>query len=427
MTDIAAVLTLVLAAAFCASVAIEWRERRRGVFPFIIFVAAYYLAFHGILSWYAEHYVPHLPYTGTVSLTAGIFIAAFLIVQIAGYALSSMLVPVRVAPDRQDPVGPLSLVAWGAIALSFLFFAFPVLNSLPSLPQLRQPIWYFGLGSMSYLLLTRRLSRMHAVAFVAAVALKVVLDARNGEVTPIVFSGVIFVSVAFFLRRDLLAAACLAACILTVGSYGYVKYFARVIVSESPANIFRFTPEFSLDSVTASINAMARRSSHALLTSHVLDRTPASVPYADGRNPFLDALTNHIPRVIWPDKPREARGNEFGKKYGILKYDDDRTSWNLAWTVDFFSSGGIALSLVNVFLLGVALGLAVRLLSMYPDKAFGFGLFSATVFPLFYQESNFSLMAGSILWNAVILLAVYGLTRRLLRSGGERPLGTSPA
>ncbi|MEX2454483.1 MAG: hypothetical protein WD470_07255 [Rhodospirillaceae bacterium] len=423
MPDFDILLTLALFPLFLAGLWLDLRGRRRGTFPFLSFATGYYFFFHGVFSVHAARQVPHLPYAGGVEPAAAAFICAFVALLLAGYALSFRAVPRCVAgaapAERADGTGLLIFVAAAGMSLVFLFHLFPAMHALPSLPQLRQPVWLFAVGSLSFLLLRRRLTPAQTIVFLLAVTGKIVLDLRNGQITPIVFNGMVFLAAAFYLRRYRLAGLCIVLCAATVASYGYVKYFSRTVVSSGATNIFQFTPEASLQSVLASVNAMARRSSHALLTSHVMAHTPGAVPFDRDRNPFLDSVVNHIPRAVWRDKPKEDKGNAFGKAYGIVNEDDERTSWNLAWTVDFYITAGARLALLDIFLVGAALGLAVRLLSRHPDRAFGFGLYSATVFPLFYQESNFSLMAGSLLWSAAFLLFAYGLAGYLFRRIGR--------
>jgi hypothetical protein len=420
------VLTLALLGIFSVTARISNKEIERGTPPFIVFVGGYYFLFFGVLSWFAAAYVKHLPYDRHVSVAAALFIVAFVAIQVAGYVLAFRLVPARDVPQRAVPAGPLLLVAWGGIVLALLFYFVPALSTLPSIPQLRQPGWYFAVAVMSYLILQRRLSRLQGCAFAAAVAAKLVLDLRNGELTHMVFSAIIILNAALLFRRHVLAICCVALCLTAISSYGYIKHFSRTVIADGPAPIFEFQPEITTDNLFASVAAMARRSSAALLTSHIIARTPETVPF-EARNPFLDAAVNHVPRVVWPGKPLENFGNVFGRRYGILEADDNRTSWNICWTADFYITGGFAWALAGIFIVGLLLGLGNALLSRHADRIFSFGLYAATIFPLFYQESNFSVMAGSVLWSAAFLLLSYWIARRLFRLPGRRATAADAA
>ena len=44
------------------------------------------------------------------------------------------------------------------------------------------------------------------------------------------------------------------------------------------------------------------------------------VPYAKGETLFIPFVTYFIPRVVWPDKPVQAQGQEFGRRFRITSY-----------------------------------------------------------------------------------------------------------
>ena len=89
-------------------------------------------------------------------------------------------------------------------------------------------------------------------------------------------------------------------------------------------------------------------------------------------------------------------GNEFGKRYKILQPNDNETSWNLSglWT---FIAYGIYLAVVVSFFVNLVIGIGVRWISRRSEREIGFGIYAAVLLPLFYQESNFSLMTGNLL------------------------------
>jgi hypothetical protein len=419
-------LTLALFAVLAATAWMSWRERETGDHPFIIFVGGYYFMFHGALSWFTAANVDHLPYMRALSIGAPLYTIAFVLFQMAGYQIGKSVLPKPKPAATPARLAPLLLLSWGAAAFTLLFYIFPVMLTLPSLPQLKHPGWYFAIAILSYLAFDGRLSRLHIAAIAAMVVFKFFLDMVNGEVTHMLFSVVILLNAAFIFRRHGLALSCIVFCALVVSCYAYVKYFSRTIVLGDGTYIADFTPELSTNSLYASFSSMARRSSHGLLTNHVILLTPEWIGY-DRRMPYVDALANHVPRALWPDKPQERLGNAFGKRYHILTADDERSSWNVCWTADLYITGGFRWALAGIFLIGLALGIGVRLISLHPDRAFSFGLFSATVFPLFYQESNFSVMTGSVLLVTIALLAAYWIARRIARPRGGDAAAASAA
>ena len=416
-------ISLLLLVVLLCSIYYEFFLVKSYYIPFFTLVSSYYFIFHGIFPAYAQSNVPHLPYNSGVTPDVIVFTLAFVGFQFAGYFLASRFLRFQPAPAPTNPIpepstAALKLAAWtlmaGYFAIHFVLKWVPV----PSLPQLEQPCWYFSYSALVYLLVSRQLSRPHILALAVVVIAKLSIDLTGGFLTPIMFSLLIVISAAFCLKayRTILLTSLI--CLSLFGSYGDIKHFSRTIINGETANIFNFTPEASLRSLQASFNSMARRSSHLLVTSHVMEKTPSVIPF-DDRNPFTDALVNHVPRVFWPSKPTETMGNKFGKRYGILNSFDTQTSWNLPWTVDLYSTFGPILSVFSIFILGGIFGVCVRWLSSRPNKPFWFGVYSATLLPLFYQESNFSVMTGSLFSVLLFLLVTYGVAKTMMERLGH--------
>ena len=381
--------------------------------PFFTLVSLYYFIFHSVIPYYTASNVAHLPYDGDAGFDAILFTLAFVGFQFAGYFLVSRSLQFRPRPISDQSTAALKLVSWTLMAGYFMIHFVLQRYSVPSLPQLEAPCWYFAFATLTFLLLRRQLSWPHIVVLVVAVIAKLSIDLLIGFLTPILFSVVIILSAALSLKSYRTVIVSILVCVSLFGTYGYIKHFSKTTMKGNFANIHKFTPELSLNSLKFSFNALARRSSHLLLTSHVTERTPTLIPF-DERNPFVDAMINHVPRVLWPSKPREVMGNVFGKRYGILNKDDIVTSWNLPWTVDFYITFGPILSVFSIFVVGGVFGLCVRWFSSRADRPFWFGVYSATLLPLFLQESNFSVMTGSVFSVLIFLLAIYWIVKNVL-------------
>jgi hypothetical protein len=219
-----------------------------------------------------------------------------------------------------------------------------------------------------------------------------------------------------------LAVACIVVSLGVISSYGYIKHYHREVLLDRPVNIYKFSPDLTSQSLRASFYSMARRSSPALLTSHVMAQTPYPIPFED-RNPLIDAASNHVPRVLWPSKPRETHGNAFGRRYRVVGTSDKDTSWNICWPLDFYITGGILWALSAALFIGGLFGLLAVAIARIRNRALSFGLFSATIFPLFFQESNFSVMTGSLLWGGAFALAAYSTARLLMSRVVSRKSG----
>ena len=397
----------------------SFREIKNHSHPFLFFLTAYYFFFFGVLSFYASIYIKdyNLPFDNQISISVVIYLTAFITAQLIGYIGIQRFVNTETSFDNFDNLIPNIILAWSGITLVLMFYIFPIMSELPSLPQLKHPFWCFSLATLTYLAMQKKISTAQILVLVGVVLLKLTLDLKNGLLTPIVFSVLIICSTSFFLGYRKITISCIIIIVLTVSSYGYVKYFAMNLISGNTHAIFDFQPKFNFHNIKASVNAMSRRSSPALLTGHVFTKTPETIPFED-RNPFLDTITNHVPRVLWAEKPIENHGNEFGRRYEVLNPGDLTTSWNIPWAVDLYITGGIYWSICWAFLIGILIGLGKRLIVILRDRTFEFGLYASTILPLFYQESNISLMAGNIFSFAGFLIFSWLLVRLLCKKRG---------
>ncbi len=301
-----------------------------------------------------------------------------------------------------------------------MFFMFPKMSSIPSVPQLRDPLWDFGFAVLAWLALAKRLSRPMIAAWLVLTAATILFRITEGLMTTTIFTLFIVILAALCQRRFKILVSTVVLAALILPSYGYVKYVSQTLLRGSPTRIFEFKPDFSAASLMASANAMARRSAHAFVLQRVIDLTPSTIPHAD-RNPFFRALVNHVPRAVWPGKPKEVLGNEFGKEYGFLNADDETTSWNIPWTADFYMTSGFFRPVLYAAVIGLALAVGIGWMSARIDRVFWFGVYVATLFPLFYQESNFSLMTGNVISVLVFLVISYRIALIIGDWIGEKP------
>lgn len=390
-------------------------NRLNECFPFISFVAGYYLFFYGIFPIYAAIFVRYPPYPVNTSPATVAYVTLFLGAQILGYATWRRFrrsIPARSPASLDGTSSEVKLLAFGAVFFHLLFFALPQLAQLPSIPQLRDPLWNFGFAVLAWLGLTGRLSRKQVALWLGLTITKIGLDLSGGLITSSVFSCFILLVAAISLRRGRYVFLTLVSSLLIVSSYGYVKYFHRTVVDGGATNIFAFKPDFSARSLVATMNAVARRSADALVLEKVIELTPATIPYS-GRNPMGRAVLDHIPRIFWPEKPKEKMGNAFGRQYGMIGKHDNVTSWNVPWTADFYIANGPVVALLEALVIGIGMSAAVAWMSAQADRVFWFGFYAATLFPLFYQESNFSVMTGSLFWIGAFLMFSYWIARKL--------------
>ena len=167
------------------------------------------------------------------------------------------------------------------------------------------------------------------------------------------------------------------------------------------------------DSANSANSDVVERSAHILVFSDVMEKTPTIVPYWNGET-YLPFLTSFIPRALWPDKPVEKVGNQFGKRYHYLDSTDKITSVNLPWIVEMFVNFGTLGVLIGMPLVGMFLAFLEQKLNSPGMGPLEVVIGATVLFGLVYQESNFSLLMGGVL---NLTLALYILFRFFL--GGQ--------
>ena len=380
------------------------------LFHFIFFVTVYYLFFYGIFPIWTVKYQQHPSFPTWIGATTGYFVACFLSMQILGYllvtkfanllnfnALENIQEGLKKSQEvkNNSPSGFI-LLALIAVISHFSFFIIPELQNLPSINQLQQPLWFFGFSILTWVSFSKRFSWRQLFLLIIVFIFYLIECSIQGLLSPIFVTVFIFISCSFYWRRYLYLIISVPILLMLFSSYGYVKHLSDDLLGNGETHIFEFQPELSRDALFASVNAATRRSSHSFMLEQVTDTTPSDIPFAE-YSPFADAARNHIPRMVWPNKPEERKGNWFGIRYGFIDSGDKITSWNMPWISEFYIVYGYIKACFIAFFIGALLALITILLSSLPHKAVGFGLFSASMLPLFNQESNFSLMTGNFL------------------------------
>jgi photosystem II stability/assembly factor-like uncharacterized protein len=148
--------------------------------------------------------------------------------------------------------------------------------------------------------------------------------------------------------------------------------------------------------LSGKLGAIFHRMSHLWLF-HVVDaKSPNEVPYWNGKT-YRPLFTSFIPRLIYPNKPEERFGYEFGYRYGFIKKSDTHMSINLPWIVELLSNFGRWGVIWGMALVGIFLAFLDRLFNSKGMTELEFIVGMAIIFPLVVPESNLSLMVGSIL------------------------------
>lgn len=304
------------------------------------------------------------------------------------------------------------------MAAHLAFFAVPALGRIPSIGQFLQPAGALAFAGLYIFWRRGRLGRFETAVFFASILFECGLLVRIMSLTPILLFIAMFLALEFTLTRRVpwVRAVCFAVGLAVVyPAFQTVRplIWAGAVETDfigAPVLVVRSLLGFKLhgtqdmpgvDPVSNTTPhpfrglGLARRISHIALMEHVVANTPDRVPFWKGET-YRPLLTSWIPRFIWPGKPREETGWAFGRRYGILNADDPSQSINLPWMVEMYANFGGAGVILGMGLVGALFAFLEAFLSrpsMTPaETAAG----TAVILPLFLQDSNFSLMTGSI-------------------------------
>ena len=163
------------------------------------------------------------------------------------------------------------------------------------------------------------------------------------------------------------------------------------ILGNRVSNMFRDPMNIDLDHVR-----LVRRISAILTLSHVVEQTPKNIPFWQGET-YRTLFIGWVPRLVWLEKPEERWGYEFGRRYGILLPHQTSMSVNMPWITEMYANFGKVGILIGMFLAGLFLGFLDCIINAPRSKITGVAISGGLLFPLFYHESNFTVMTGSFL------------------------------
>jgi hypothetical protein len=146
--------------------------------------------------------------------------------------------------------------------------------------------------------------------------------------------------------------------------------------------------------------------------SHVRNKTPSTVPFWDGES-YYPIFYKLIPRILWPDKPREEMGQLFGHRYKILNDDNLTTSMNCPMVAEAYMNFGM----IGIWLIFLIYGLIMANLFFVKNLKSNcdrnqeveilnrFNICIVSVY-LLQMESNFSMFVGKLIILFVIMVFV---------------------
>lgn len=156
---------------------------------------------------------------------------------------------------------------------------------------------------------------------------------------------------------------------------------------------------------------LGRFSYPASALSLVQSMTPSVIPYWEGYT-FLPLFSKFVPRVIWPDKPTEEIGQEFGHRYRLLASNNSSTSMNLPWMAELYANWGKSGAYIGYALLGILFAFLDKYFNNKNSSVLNQLVSAAIIFQLVTHESNFSLQTGNIPLLALALFIFISSVRK---------------
>lgn len=230
-----------------------------------------------------------------------------------------------------------------------------------------------------------------------------------------VFLVPIFAYISIRRRVPTLAIAALiavAAPLLYVrGDYRHAFEWNRYDIGSSA----RFL-EFAVDDIGTrgfDVNHLADTSQNRLNMfasfAQVVSKTPTEVPLWHGET-YLPALTEHIPRALWPDKSLLDTGQQFGHRFGLLDEDDYITSANMPQIVEARANFDTEWLFFCMFLIGGIQVVMWRLFDHSEASPLLIAVGASALSGLFMLECSFSLsIAPTFIAIPILLFEVWVL------------------
>jgi hypothetical protein len=311
---------------------------------------------------------------------------------------------------------------WMFLFLHLAYVYIPFLRDIPSTGQLLGPAGYIAYGMFFILWKRGRLSKKQkSILMGVCLPMEIVPRLGSGLLAEVLTLG-LFITVISFVETKKLPIIFISISLAIYLFFNPVKAEFRKLTWQGG------TPLNSIEKVQLFIDLaykyytapkivngqnlsnsdgdqLVSRSAHILVFSAVVKSTPSRVPYWNGET-YLPLLTNLIPRILLPDKPSEQTGNNFGRRYGYLDSWDNTTSFNLPWIVEFYANFGETGVILGMSSVGVLLAFLEQ---KFNSSTHPLELVTGTsiLLSLVYQESNFSLMFGSLILLTISLYVIY--------------------
>ena len=393
--------------------------------PFLALTGIYYGVFYGLSSFF--HIRPKSTqtdptkeldygiYLQQINLEAQILVLVGLMLMIGTFYFIwryASRMPYFCLPENYS-IDRLRLLVWGLVAIDCLWRAVPEIQQIPSVGQFVKPAGFLAIGLLVLMSLRKELSWFeNAILFLLVFPVVIVHALVSGLLTGLAMQFGFIMIILMYTRTRAFWVVGFGTILLVVVLYPGLSAYRSLTWEAPPKNnitkVSLLLKQTKLawqrdDKYQAStLEPLVRRISSYLYMSRVVSWTPSEVPYWTGKS-YKPLFTSYIPRALWPDKPEERTGGEFGHRYRFLHLNDNITSLNLPWIVEMYANFGRWGVLIGMTLVGGFLAFLSGFFNRREMSAHEFVIGASIIFPLAYPESNFSLSTGSLLPLAVCL------------------------
>lgn len=301
---------------------------------------------------------------------------------------------------------------WLLLIVHLAFRYVDPLRQLPSVTQFLEPAGYVAFAGLILAWFRGQLRRFETfLLFAIALPLELYARVRILFLTDLLLFMIFATFVLWKAKRFKLTGWLAAGVIVVLSTYGvtntvrdplaprYVNFYnaikayvhATLLGESEMTNIAGEPVPFR-----SRFGSLIQRTSHIWLFHRVYDWTPDRVRYWEGKT-YAPLLTSLIPRVIYPDKPTEKAGAEFGLRYGLFGSSSSATtSANFPWITELLANFGPLGVLSGMTVFGLLLAFLDRTLNSGEAGLAETAIGVTILLPFVYPESNFSVTVGSL-------------------------------
>jgi hypothetical protein len=401
-------------------------DRNRPPMPFMPLVGIFYATGFGFPIFAGDAKLIGIFSLQSVDSTSLLLVLLGLIGLNAAFYYSKSSLWKRVTPlqlSNTYSLKSLLILLWILLSLHLAFLYIPAIKDIPSAGQLLEPIGYVAYGMFFVIGKRNLLPKIQSFILIGlCVPMEILPRFTSGLLSEVMILG-LFMTIVIFVDTKRIPIVMISSLVLLLIIFSPVKTEFRQLTwlsgQNSPPNyiektqlfmdlaIKRFTsPPLLKNEDKNDPGNIVGRTALIMVFSKVVEDTPKRVPYWQGET-YLPLLTSIVPRFVFPDKPEEKTGNNFGRRYNYLDSTDFTTSFNLPLIVEMYANFGEMGVILGMPLVGMLLSLLEQKFNNSDMQPLEFVMGATILFRMIYQELNLSLMVGGVILLSIALLIIF--------------------